>query len=518
MSAEGRNGIKKSRTAYSAQNITVAITCRALAILAGFCTRMVFTHTLTQEYVGVNGLFSDILNVLALSELGLSSAITYALYYPIAKGDIEKQKSLMRLFRRFYRVVALIVLTSGLLIIPFMDILIKNQQDIPHLTLIYLLYLVGSVSSYLMTYKQTLIDAHQLSYIGVLYHNTALLLQDALQVAILLATRNFILYVCIGILCTLLKNVAISLRAERMYPYLRDKNVQKLPTEELQDIFRNTRAMLMHKIGGVVVNNTDNLLLSSLVGLSANGIYSNYYLIIGSVRQVLNQVFQAITASVGNLGIESYKMRVQKIFEASFFMGQWMFGLAAICICELIDPIVSICFGPSYVFPREVTWIICLNFYLTGMRQATLVFRDSLGIFWYDRYKSPAEAVINLVTSILLGRKLGAAGIFLGTLISTITTSLWVEPLVLYRRFLHMPARPYFFRYALYASATFLLWFGENQLCQLVTGEVWIVCVKRLLICVTITNLTYLLLYHRTKEFRLLLHKAKSLLSSKISM
>lgn len=241
---------------------------------------MVFTHTLTQEYVGVNGLFSDILNVLALSELGLSSAITYALYYPIAKGDIEKQKSLMRLFRRFYRVVALIVLTSGLLIIPFMDILIKNQQDIPHLTLIYLLYLVGSVSSYLMTYKQTLIDAHQLSYIGVLYHNTALLLQDALQVAILLATRNFILYVCIGILCTLLKNVAISLRAERMYPYLRDKNVQKLPTEELQDIFRNTRAMLMHKIGGVVVNNTDNLLLSSLVGLSANGIYSNYYLII----------------------------------------------------------------------------------------------------------------------------------------------------------------------------------------------------------------------------------------------
>ena len=257
-----------------------------------------------------------------------------------AKGDIEKQKSLMRLFRRFYRVVALIVLTSGLLIIPFMDILIKNQQDIPHLTLIYLLYLVGSVSSYLMTYKQTLIDAHQLSYIGVLYHNTALLLQDALQVAILLATRNFILYVCIGILCTLLKNVAISLRAERMYPYLRDKNVQKLPTEELQDIFRNTRAMLMHKIGGVVVNNTDNLLLSSLVGLSANGIYSNYYLIIGSVRQVLNQVFQAITASVGNLGIESDKMRVQKIFEASFFMGQWMFGLAAICICELIDPIV----------------------------------------------------------------------------------------------------------------------------------------------------------------------------------
>lgn len=504
--------MQKSRTEYSARNTMAAMTGRVLAILAGFITRVVFTHTLSQDYVGVNGLFSDILNVLALSELGAGTAITYALYRPIAEGDIEKQKSLMQMFRHFYRAVAAIVLCLGLLVIPFMDVLIRNQPDIDHLYVIYLLYLLNSVLSYLMVYKRTLVDAHQLGYISVLYQTGSWLLQNILQVTVLLVSRSFILFVSMMIVCTVLNNLAISRKADQLYPYLKDRQVQRLPSAERREIFRNIRAMLMHKTGTVIVNNTDNLLLSSLVGIISNSMYSNYYLIIGSIRQVLNQMYQGITASVGNLGVEEDRDRVQGIFEAVFFGGQWMFGLAAVCSFQVIDPFVELCFGRAYVFPRTVTLVLCLNFYLTGMRQAALVFRDSLGVFWYDRYKSLAEAAVNLIVSILLGRRMGVTGIFLGTMVSTVTTSLWLEPYMLYRHCLKSSPRRFFCRYIWYAIVTFLLWYGTELLCRSVRGGLWALCIQRAGICFAFMNLSYFLLYHRTKEFRLLAEKGMRIL------
>ena len=503
---------KKSRTEYSAMNTTVAMAARVIAILAGYLTRVVFTHALSEDYVGINGLFTDVLNVLALSELGVGTAITYALYRPISEGNIEKQKSLMRMYRKFYRIVALIVLVAGLLVIPFMDVLIKDQPQVEYLLFIYLMYLFNSVVSYLLIYKRTLIDAHQMSYIGVLYQTVFLILQNVVQIAVLLLTGNFILFLSILILCTIGGNFAISRKADKLYPYLKDKSVQPLEKAERRDIFQNIRAMLMHKIGNVLVNNTDNLLLSALVGTLSVGRYSNYFLIIGSVRQVLNQMFQGITASVGNLGVEESRERIKRIFEAAFFMGQWMFGLAAICLFEAIDPFVQLSFGAQYVFTRDVTLVLCLNFYLTGMRQATLVFRDSMGIFKYDRYKAIPEAVINLVVSMILGRMFGTVGIFLGTLVSTVVTSLWVEPYMLYKHRMETSSRPYFQRYLLYAVVTFLLWFLEDLLCRLITGNLWVVCLLRLLVSFVITNLVFLLVYHRTGEFKLLVRKASGIL------
>ena len=498
----------KSRTEYSARNTTVAMVARVIAILAGYLTRVVFTHTLSEDYAGINGLFTDILNVLALSELGVETAITYALYGPISEGDIEKQKSLMRLYRKIYRIVACVVLVLGLLIIPFLGVLIRDQPQVEHLIFIYLMYLFNSVVSYLLIYRRTLVDAHQLSYIGVLYQTGFLIFQNLVQIAILYFTGNFILFLAVLNLCTIGSNVAISARAVKMYPYLKDKNVQKLSVGEKRGIYQNIRAMLMHKVGNVMVNNTDNLLLSALVGTLSVGCYSNYFLVIGSVNQVLKQVFQGITASVGNLGVEEGRERIKKIFEASFFIGQWMFGLAAICLYVALDPFVELSFGPQYVFSREITLILCLNFYLTGMRQAALVFRDSMGVFRFDRYKAIPEAVINIVVSLVLGRMMGTAGIFLGTMVSTVTTSLWVEPYMLYRHRLQASSKPYFLRYFLYAAVTFLLWWGEELLCRQIVGGLLWTCLLRLVLCFVITNVVYFLLYHRTREFRLLWQKA----------
>ncbi|MCD8014037.1 MAG: lipopolysaccharide biosynthesis protein [Lachnospiraceae bacterium] len=508
----------RTRTEYSVKNTTVAVASRMTAILMGFVTRVVFTHVLSESYVGINGLFTDILNVLALSELGVGTAITYALYKPVAEEETEKQKSIMRLYCWFYRIVALIVLIGGLLVVPFMDVIMKDRPQVEHLTLIYLLYLANSVLSYLLIYKKTLIEAHQLTYIGTLYHTIFLVIQDAAQIVILLATGNFLLFCITAVVCTVSGNVSISRRADRMYPFLKDREIAPLGQQEKDGIIKNVKAMLMHKIGVVIVNNTDNILLSALVGLGSVGKYSNYYLVIGSVRQVLDQVFQGISASVGNLGVMEDEAHIRRIFETSFFIGQWLYGFAAICLYELLSLFVEISFGANYVFEPGVVLVLCLNFYITGMRKATLIFRDSLGLFWYDRYKSIAEAVVNLTVSIVLALRFGTAGVFWGTFISTVTTSLWVEPYVLYKHCLKAPVRSYFAKYAKYAAVLAGVWFVTDRICAQMGGNILVKFLLRLLIAAILPNLLFVLLYGRTGEFREVLAIVKGRIRGKNSI
>lgn len=504
------NKQEKSRTEYSVRNTTVAMISRMAAILLGFCTRVVFTHTLSEAYVGINGLFIDILNVLALSELGIGTAITYALYQPVAERNIEKQKSLLLLFKQFYRIVAGIVFVAGLLVLPFMDVLIKNKEQVENVSLLYLIYLANAVLSYLLVYKRTLMDAHQLSYIGVVYQTMSWVIQNMVQIIVLITTGNFALYLLIMVLCTVLNNIWVSRKADKLYPYLKDKNVKPLAKEEKQGIYQNVRAMLMHKVGNVVVNNTDNLLLSSMVGIVSVGMYSNYFLVIGSVNQVFNQIFQGITASVGNLGVERSREREKSIFEAAFFVGQWMFGFATIVLFELLSPFVELSFGAQYVFSLEITFVLCLNFYVTGMRQATLVFRDSMGLFRYDRYKALVEALINLLVSIILGYYWGTIGIFIGTLCSAVTTSLWVEPYMLYKHRLKTPVRGYFLKYFVYAVVMGVTWLLTHILCGQITGSIWKQFILKAVICITVPNVVFLLVYGRSKEFAFVMQKVWS--------
>lgn len=506
---------QKSRTEYSALNTTAIMVSQMIAFVAGYLVRVVFTRLMSESYVGINGLFLDIINVLAFTELGVGIAITFALYKPVADGDTEKQKSLMRLYRDIYRIVSLVIFGAGLLVIPFLGVFIKNKPDVENLTLIYLMYLTNSALSYLFVYKKTLIDAHQRMYIGVLYQQGSLLVQYAAQVVVLVVTRNFMLYLLVAMIRTVLCNMLIARHANKLYPHLKEKDVKPLPREERQSITRNIRAMLMHKLGGTVVNNTDNLLLSSMVGIVSVACYSNYYLIIASIHLVLSQMFQGITASVGNLGVNEDGKRIRRVFEAIFFMDQWIYGFAAICLYELLSTFIGISFGAQYIFDPMIVLILCVNFYVNGMRQATLVFRDSLGLFWYDRYKSVFEAAINLIVSILLARKLGTAGVFLGTFVSTMTTSAWVEPLVLYRvRLKHTPWS-YYGKYILYTAILLAAAALTNYCCNLIQAEGWRLLLLRLPICVAVPNVVLLVCYFRTKEFRLLMEKGIQLIQKK---
>ncbi len=493
------------RSENSIKNIIVNIGSQLLNIVLGFVCRTVFIRTLGEAYLGVSGLFSNILTLLSLTELGVGTAIAFSMYKPLAENDHKKIGALMGLYKRAYRVIGLVVAAVGLAFTPFYPYFIKNPPDIPNLTIIYLLYIFNTVITYFFSYKQSIINADQKNYICTLYQYGFSIVQNVAQIAILFITRNFILYLCIQIVFSFLTNFLLARKAQKMYPYLNKYDKEKLGKDDKASIIKNIKAMFMHRIGSAVVNGTDTLVMSSLVGIISVGIYSNYFLMTNTLRNLTSQIFAGITASVGNLGALEDKKKSYQIYLSINFAGFWIFSFCSICLFCLFNPFITIWTGrKDLLFSVPVVFLIVLNFYATGMRQATLTFKDAFGLFWYDRYKAVIEAVINLITSIILTQRYGVAGVFIGTLISTITIDFWVEPLVLFKHGFHSPVKPFFIRYAYYAVLTaavgFLTWYA----CSFVPGSGFSAFAVKCVICLIVPNVLYLAIFWSTKEFQYL--------------
>lgn len=483
-------------------------------LILSFVCRTVFIYSLSEKYLGVNGLFGNILTMLSLAELGIGTAMLYKMYKPVAEDDFQMQQQLMNLFKRMYEIVAAVVLVLGLSIVPFLDVFIKDQPDIPHLTGIYLLYLFNTVSTYLFSYKRSIIDAHQKSYIITVISSAFTAAQFVLQIAILFLTHNFIAYLCIQIACSLLTNVVISVWADRMYPFLKQDR-KSLPDKAVRkDIFKNISAMFMHRLGDVVVNNTDNLFMSAFVGLSAVGIYSNYQMIMGSIKTAIIGIFHAFTASIGDMGATEDKEHLFGVYKVLYFLSFWIYGFAATTFVVLYNPFIEAWAGKKLLFPMSVVVIIVINFYIAGIRDVTLIFRDALGLFWYDRYKPVFEVIVDLTISFFLVVKMGTFGIFLGTTISTMTTCFWIEPLITYKYGFNKKVGHYFKMFALYAAVTAVIGGITYWICSAVTMGGFLEVFVKLLIVVLFYNLVIFLLFRKTVEFQALLQQAERLWQS----
>lgn len=474
-----------------------------------FLCRTVFIRTLGETYLGIDGLFGNILSLLAIAELGIGQTIIYHLYDPLAHNDRKKLGALMTLFKKTYRLIGLTIGAVGLLLTPFYHYFVDSSVNIPNLTLIYLLYVFNSVITYFYSSQQCIITADQKGYICTLYRYGFCIVQNIAQIVILLKTRNFILYFCLQIVFSFLTNYFLARKAGKMYPFVRRYQHEKLPAADKAELVRNVKAMFMHRFGGVVVNGTDNLVISALFGVGSVGFYSNYYMIVSKLNDITSQIFSGITASVGNLGAVEGERKSYRIFLVTNFVGFWIFSFCSICLFCLFNPFIRLWVGEKMLLPLNVVFFIVLNFYATGMRQATLTFRNSFGLFWYDRYNAVAEALVNLCVSIALAKTMGLAGVFVGTLVSTLTTDLWVEPLVLFRHGFHRSVKPYFLRYAVYTVLTFAVGYATWRCCELVAAGGIGGFLLRCAICAVLPNAAYLLVFYRSKEFQYLKNAVK---------
>ncbi len=502
-----------SRTNNSLKNIRYAALFKLAVVLVNFLARRAFITVLSDAYLGLNGTFANILSMLSLAELGVGTAITYSMYKPLADGDEEQMLGLMALYRRFYWIIGIVIAVVGASLTPFLPNLIHDHAalNVPHISLIYLLFVFDSAVSYFFVYKQSIITADQKQYIVTFYQNVINILCIVAQIVFLLLTKNYFVYLGIKIASTILTNVLLARKADRMYPYLKNREIPALPQSVRTTISKNIRATLMHKIGSVVVFETDNLLIMYFIGAVAVGFYSNYLMITLGIMNVLTMVFRSVTASVGNLCAEEDKTHAREVFWKLDFFTRWIYGFCAICLIVLLNHFIgSIWLTENYLFSFSIVLLIVVNFYLTGMRQSVLTFRDAMGLYWYDRHKPIAESLINLIVSIALAKPLGIVGIFIGTFVSSITTCVWIEPFVLFKHGFRSAVRPYFARYGLHAAITAVIGFATWWLCSLLPAGGLLPFLGKLVICAIVPNLGYYLVYGRTEEFRYAIALAKS--------
>ena len=500
-----------NRAVHIKRNLKFAVAGEFLLAVLKFASRRVFVLLLGREYLGLNGLFTDVLSMLSLAELGFSVSITYSLYRPVAQGDTEMIKSLIRLYRRVYRAVGLTVFAAGLLMTPFLGFFVREiPENIPNIPLIYVLNLANASISYFFSYKSTLLFVHQKKYIETTIRAVVSLAATTAQIAVLLWTKNYLYYLFLAIGATVAQNAAVSINADRLFPYLREKDVRPLPKGTLEEISRNVRAMLLHRIGTVAVFNTDNLLISKFVGVAAAGLYSNYMMIRGFLNIMVSALFDAITPTMGNLAATEAEERTQISFHRLFFFSAWLCGWMSICLFCLYDPFIDIWLGEGYLLPKKAVLLIVLNFYVNSMRIPVNNTKGVLGLFWEDRYKSILEAVSNLAVSAVLAQRWGVEGIIAGTLISTLAFPFWWEPLVLYRRGLHSPADKYFADYLAHLGVTVAAGWATWLLCRGSGGSIGCFLLKCLL-CAALPNAIYIVAYRQKEELRFFLHTAKGM-------
>ncbi len=494
---------RKSRTEYSILNIMTGLGGYIINTIIGLVCRMVFTRTLAADYLGISGLFTNILTMLSLAELGIGSAIIFALYKPLAENDEEKIASLVKFYGNCYKVIGIVVAVIGISLMPFLNLLIPEQPNIKEsIYLIYGLYLFNTASTYFFSYRSSLIIAAQQNYMvtGINYFVT--IIQSIIQMVWLIVTKEYIGYLIITSIGTMVYNVLISYIAKRKFPYIAKKNIKSLDQEEKKGLIRNVRALVVWKLSGLLVNSTDNIIITYFSGLATVGISSNYTLLSTTLNSLLNQFFNGITASVGNLNASESVEKKMQMFHTINLANYWLFGWASIGIFVVSTDIVRLMFGADYVLPISIPFVLALNFYMMGIQNAVWTFENTLGLFRQGRYLQIFTAGINLVCSIWLGEKWGLFGILFATAIARLLTGTWYDAFKLYKYGFERSVWPYYKKRVFY----FVLLIFTGGICYKVGELADFSAIGNLafkfIICCIVPNLIFAVLFCRSKEFQ----------------
>lgn len=507
-----------SRTKNSVRNMSVSALGQIVQVIVQFVCRTFFVEMLGSEYLGVNGLFSNILSMLSLSELGFGAALTYSMYEPLHKKDMDTIQRLLNLYRKIYKYIILIMITLGMLLLPVLPVFIKDYaqyESLQDLHLIYLMFLTNTAASYVFVHKRSLIDASQNSYVYVTIQKMMIVLQNVLQIVLLWYTHDFFAYLAVQIAITLLSNIIISRQADRMFPVVVKAGKDKLPSVDLKkSIYKNTLAMSMHKLGAVLVDGTDNLILSKMVSLESVAVYSNYCLLIGNLNAFVGVIFRAVTASVGDLGATKNKDKQSGVFYNFYFISFWFFGFTAVGMTIALNHFVYLWVGEKYVFSIPIVLVLVLNYYLRGMRIVINIFRDALGVFWYDRYKPIFEALINLIASVVLVKYFGIIGVFIGTAVSTLMVNFWVEPYVLFKYVLKGDLSAFIKKWIVYFVETMF----AVGICYLACNEIpytWSGLLLKCMVVTVIYNMAFILVFYRSDEFRAVFEQIRHVVATR---
>ncbi len=507
-----------SRTKNTLLNTVGGILVKFISMILAFATRTVFLQTLGIQYAGVSDVFTSILTVLSFAEMGIGSAIVFALYKPIAEDDHEQISKLMNVYRKIYTVIAAVIMTLGLCLIPFLDSFITGVPDIVEdIRLIYILYIVNTASSYLLIYKSTFLTAAQKDYLVSKIKIVISVIKAVVECILLLVFKNFIVYLIFANVMGLVQNIVVARVAEREYPVLKEKSVAKLDKSERKSLINDVKALFLYKVSGTVLNGTDNLVISSYIGTSQVGILGNYNMITKQLYDINMQLFHATGASIGNLSATSTPEHQYSVFKKMLFIAFCISSFCATCLWTLLNPFMAFWQGEDLMFESLMVALLVIDFYLKNILSPISQFRTSNGLFVQGKYRPLIMALVNIFVSIVLAKKIGITGVIIGTIFSRAVTQLWYDPYLIYKMVFKQPVRKYFIKYLLYGIITFVscalsngllsLLNIQNLLLNILAGAVIAVTVSVLMICIC---------FWKTNEFKDVVKLAKNIIKRKI--
>lgn len=507
-----------NRTKNATRNIISGFALKLYQLITPFIIRTMMIHLMGMEYVGLNSLFASILQVLNLAELGVGSAMVFSMYKPIAEDDPEKICSLMNLYKKYYRIIGLVVLTGGLIVMPLLPNLISG--DYPAGINIYVLYLLNlgaTVLSYwLFAYKNCLLTAHQRTDITNKITIIISTFQYILQGVVLFAFRNYYIYLIVALLSQAILNISTAICVSKMYPDYSARGV--LEKAEVKKINQRVRDLFTSKLGSIVVNSADTIVISAFLGLTVLGMYNNYYYILTSVMSFVTIIFTAITAGIGNsLITESEEKNLNDLHRFTFLIS-WIGAFCSCCFLTLYQPFMSIWVGDEYLISYGCVICLAAYYYIRVVNQVLIVYKDAAGMWHEDRFRPLATAATNLIMNLIMVQFIGLYGILLSTVLSTLFVGM---PWVIHNLFtvqFKTGEKKYIRDLLLYAAVAVVACILSCLICSFfsITGIVQLAI--NLLICCIVPNMIFIIVFRSTKVFKDSITLADRIIGNKVKL
>ena len=506
-----------SRTKKSITNVFWGIFYQFLLIILNFLLRSIFIKKLSAEYLGVNGLFSNILSVLSLAELGIGNAIIYTMYKPLKENNEKEISSILGFYKNIYAIIGSIIFLVGIFLIPFLNKIVKLENEMPNLRLYYILYLLNTVSSYLLVAKTSIFTADQKDFVLKKINIFFNILKFVFQAVVLIFFNSYLLYLLVQIITTVMNNIINLAITYKKYPYLKEKN-EKIEIKTRNSILNNVKSLFLYQFGGVILNNTDNILISMICGTLNVGLYSNYSIIISSIENVISNIFTATLASIGNYNVDNSERDKYKLFKILDMISYWLYGCVSIILGIVINSFIEIWIGREYVLGNGIVLISVVNFYLRGMLYPILCFRNTTTLFKKTKNIMIYASVINIVLSILLGIKLGLVGILIATALSRILTNIWYEPKILFEEYFKENVFKYYLRKILQIIGLSFLYTITFLCCKWINifDNGFLDLFLKVIVSFIISNIYFILISFKKEEFKIIISKFIQLVKNKI--
>ena len=494
--------MSESRLRNTISNLSSGLIFRLVSLLINFASRTVFIYVLGEGCLGLNGLFTTILSMFSLAELGIGQAITFYMYKPIAEQDIKRLSVLVSFYKFCYRIIGCVIAVIGILLIPFLPKLINLETDTGYnVILIYLLYLLNTVVTYLFfSYPQTVLSANQKQYITNRVDSIFVIISALAEMIILLLSHNYIMYLVVRVVVAVIKNVVLAVIAIRKYPYILGKTTERLSGSEIKDMFKDVYAIFVVKLSSQLFNSTDNLFISAMFGTVLVGHNSNYLMIINAIYGVIGTVIYSVGASVGNLYVTETKEKTELVFRVTDFINCWISCICTVCLFQLMNPFIAIIWGKQYLFSQTAVALMCANFYIVSSLYAMFSFRQSMGLFQYCIYNQLIAAIVNIILDFILGKIWGIEGLLFATVFANITLAVFPFIKNLYSVGFQMPYKKYLMACLRGYLLCFISAVVTSKICSYFTVDIT-GFLMMMVVCAVVPNVLQILVLYKSEEF-----------------